>query len=163
MLVEKDRVVTLTYQLFSLGTGQEPVLLEERSVDDPLDFIFGRDVLLAKVEDSIAGQSPGFEKQLDLDPRDAYGLHQADLQAWIEKSKFPKDFPLELGMKFQTQGPQGGVISVIVKEIQDAKVLVDGNHPLAGLNIRFEYKVLRVREASEQELTTGEVNPSHLH
>jgi len=55
------------------------------------------------------------------------------------------------------------VISVIVKEITDEKVLVDGNHPLAGLSLRFDLKILRVREPSEEELAKNEVDPSQLH
>ena len=153
----------LSYQLFSLGDNQEPILIEERTELDPLEFIFGQSVLLSKVEDQIKGKSLGFKAQIDLHPRDAFGLHQEELQAWLEKEKFPKEQELELGMKFQTQGPGGEVISVIIKDITDTKVMIDGNHPLAGLNIRFELKVLRVRDATEEELIKKEVNPAQLH
>ena len=60
-------------------------------------------------------------------------------------------------MKFQTQGPSEDVISAIVKEIKDDEVLLDGNHPLAGAQVRFELEVLRVREATDEELATGQV------
>lgn len=163
MIIEKDKVVTLSYQLFSLGEGQAPILIEERSVDNPLEFIFGHGVLLDKLEEVINGQSRGFQKEVNLHPQDAYGLHRPELQAWLESSVFPKDQEIQLGMKFQTQGPGGDVISVIVKEVKDDKVLIDGNHPLAGLNVRFDINVLRVREATDEELLKKEVNPGHLH
>ena len=163
MLVDKEKVVTLSYQLFSIGENHQEILMEERSVDDPLEFIFGRGVLLPKVEEVIQGNGFGFETKIDLHPRDAFGLHDPSLQTWMPKSNFPKDMELELGMKFQTQGPNGDVISVIVKEIKDDKVMIDGNHPLAGLNLRFELKVMRVREATEEELMKGEVDPAQLH
>ncbi|MEM7645641.1 MAG: peptidylprolyl isomerase [Pseudomonadota bacterium] len=163
MIIEKDRVVTLAYQLFALEEGREPLLVEERSVDDPLEFLFGEGVLLAKLEDAIGGQSRGYQTQVELHPRDAYGLHQPELQAWLEKSQFPKEQDIQLGMKFQTQGPSGDVISVIVKEITDEKVMIDGNHPLAGLSVRFDLNILRVREATDQEIIKKEVDPRQLH
>lgn len=163
MIINKNKVVTLSYQLFSIEKGHEPILIEERTVDDPLEFIFGEEVLLPKVEEKIKGQSRGFSAQIELHPKDAFGLHRAELQTWMSIDKFPKKQELLLGMKFQTQGPNGDVISVIIKEIQEDKILIDGNHPLAGLFIRFDLKVLRVRDAEAEELTSKEVNPSKLH
>ncbi len=163
MVVDKDKVVTISYQLFSLGEGQGPVLIEERTVDDPLEFLFGQGVLLPKVEEAIKGKSYGFQTEINLHARDAFGLHHPELQTWLEKDKFPKESGIQLGMKFQTQGPSGDVISVIVKEITDDKVMIDGNHPLAGLSLRFDIKILRVREATEAELMKNEVDPTQLH
>ena len=163
MVVDANKVIAISYQLFSLGEHQEPILIEERSVDDPLEFIYGEGVLLPKVEESIHGQGRGYQSEVHLEPQDAFGLHNPQLQVWLEKSVFPKEMDLKLGMKFQTQGPDGNLISVIVKELNDDKVLIDGNHPLAGLKVKFEVKVLRVREASEEELATKKVNPTVLH
>lgn len=163
MIVDKGTVVTLAYQLFSINESPQEILLEERSVDDPLEFIFGNGVLLPKVEEAIQGKGFGYETKIDLHPRDAFGLHDPQLQRFIPKNNFPKEMDLQLGMKFQTQGPSGDVISVIVKEIKDDEVLVDGNHPLAGLSLRFDIKIMRVREATEEELAKDQVDPTQLH
>lgn len=163
MVINKDKVVTLSYQLFSIEKNHEPILIEERTVDDPLEFLFGQDVLLPMVEEKLKGQTRGFATQIELHPKDAFGLHRDELQTWMSKDRFPKNQELELGMKFQTQGPNGNVISVIIKEIQDDKILIDGNHPLAGLFIRFDLKVLRVRDADADELVKKEVDSSKLH
>lgn len=163
MVIEKDSVVSLSYQLFSVNDQHNDVLVEERTVDDPLEFLFGQGVLLPKVEEAIKGKSHGFQTQVVLHPRDAFGLHQPDLQTWMDKGRFPQEPALQLGMKFQTQGPDGKVLSVIVKEIEDDKVLIDGNHPLAGIELRFDLRVLRVRQATEEELIRGEVDPRNLH
>ena len=162
MVISKDTVVTLAYQLFSINEQKQPILIEERSVDNPLEFIFGSGLLLPKLEEAIKGQTFGFQVEVELHPRDAYGLHHPELQTWMPEENFPSDLEIELGMKFQTQGPGGQVISVIVKEIKDGKVLVDGNHPLAGLQVRFDLKVVRVREASEKELLQKSVDPTVL-
>lgn len=163
MIIAKGKVITLAYQLFSLGQNQQPLLVEERTVDNPLEFLFGHGQLMTKVEEAIEGHSKGFQTQINLHPNDAFGTHRPELLAWMDRSHFPKNMELKLGMKFQTQGIDGQITSVIVKEIDEDKVLVDGNHPLAGLSLRFELNVLRVREAKENELATGEVDPKVLH
>jgi FKBP-type peptidyl-prolyl cis-trans isomerase SlyD len=163
MQIEKDRVVTLSYQLFTVDKEKGDIIVEERSVDDPLEFIFGRGVLLKKVEEQLKGQSRGYQAQVELHPYDAFGVHKAELALWMPKDRFPSELELKLGMKFQTQGPGGDVISVIVKEIEEKKVLVDGNHPLAGLHLKFDLRVLRVREATEKELVSGKVDSTQLH
>ena len=143
--------------------NKKEIPIEDRSVDDPLEFLFGQGVLLPKVEETLRGKTHGFKTEIELHPRDAFGLHREELQTWMERSKFPKDLELELGMKFQTQGPAGKVLSVIVKDIKDDKVLVDGNHPLAGLSLKFALNVLRVRKATDQELAKQEVDPTLIH
>lgn len=163
MVIDNNSVVTLSYQLFSVSSESGPVLIEERTVDDPLEFLFGQEVLLPKVEEAIKGQSHGFSCEVNIHARDAFGPHRPDLQVWMQKDRFPKEPSLELGMKFQTQGPDGQVRAVIVKQIEDDKVLVDGNHPLAGLALRFILKVLRVREATESEVIKKEVDPTQYH
>ncbi len=163
MVIDESKVVTLSYQLFSVSSESGPVLIEERTVDNPLEFLYGQGVLLAKLEEQLKGKSSGFQFEVNLHARDAFGLHRPELQTWLDRSKFPKEMELKLGMKFQTQGPSGQVISVIVKEIKDDEVLIDGNHPLAGLSIRFDVKVLRVREATDEELVKKEVNTTLLH
>lgn len=154
MLIDDKSVVTLSYQLFQLGPKGEdkPGLVEERSVDDPVEFLYGTGALLPSVEERIKGQSSGFQIAVTLVPEQAFGPYQESLAQWYEKSKLPKDVEIQVGMKFQTQGPSGDVIAVMVRDIQDEKVLLDGNHPLAGLYLQFEIKVLRVRAATEEEL-----------
>lgn len=165
MLIDNNKVITLAYQIAALPqeeNGKE-VLLEERTAEEPLEFIFGTGALLNFVEESLRGQSSGFIKSLTVYPEDGYGYYNEKLLTWMDKSKFPKGMDLKLGMKFQTQGPNGDPIAVILKEIKDNKVLIDGNHPLAGMVLRFDLRVLRVREASAKELATGKADSTFLH
>lgn len=163
MTVQENTVVSMVYQLFSISQEGNHVLLEEKTVEDPLEFIYGLGTLLPKVEKSIANQTAGFQKQIKLIPEDSFGVYRSDLQIWIPVEKFPSTVELKLGMKFQTQGPEGEVISVIVKEVKEDKVLVDGNHPLAGLDLLFDLKIMRVRQATEDEIAKKEVIPELLH
>lgn len=170
MNIKKDTVVTMAYQLMSIPQGEKneeitspDILLEERNADDPLEFIYGHGTLLKVVEDKILNQSAGYISSLVIYPEVGYGLYNPDLQTWIELSRFPKGKELKLGMKFQTQGPNGDAIAVIVKEIKEERALIDGNHPLAGLVLRFDLRIIRVREATAQEMATGQVNNTLYH
>lgn len=159
MLIGENKVVTLSYQLFSLGESgtQEPGFIEERTVDDPVEFLYGQGQLLSAVEKKIVGQSAGYQANISLHPRDAFGLYNEGLVQWYDKEKMPTNEALQIGMKFQTHGPDGQVLAVMVKDIQGDKVLLDGNHPLAGLHVRFDLKILRVREATSEEIASKTV------
>lgn len=163
MIIEKDRVVTVAYQIFALQENGEAILVDSKQGDDSPEFLFGHGHLLSKIEDLLNGKARGYHLTVDLHPRDAYGVHDPSLEVWMARSKFPSSFALKVGMKFQTQGPKGDVLSVMVKEITDEKVLVDGNHPLAGVPVRFDLKVIRVREATSQEKIQKSVDPKTLH
>ena len=161
MAIDPQSVVTLKYQLFAVEPTQpsEKILIEERLSDNPLEFLYGQNQLLAGVQTHLLQKTSGHKAQVRLSPQDSFGLYREDLKVKMPRSKFPKDVEVTLGMKFQTQGPEGQVISVIVKEIQEDFVLVDGNHPLAGLGIVFDLEVLRVRKATDDELAQKKVIP----
>ena len=158
MKIDETMVVTLSYELFVEENSGEMKSLEKRDSHNPVEFVYGREVLLGAIEDELLGQTLGYKKSLHLRADQAYGDWLPALEKWTEISKFPKNKELKVGMKFQTQGPDGNVMSVIVKEISATQVLLDGNHPLAGLNIQFDLEVLRVRPATPEELSTGEVH-----
>jgi FKBP-type peptidyl-prolyl cis-trans isomerase SlyD len=159
MDINEESVVTLKYQLFTVDPGEpnQKVLIEERTGSDPLEFVYGQGIVVKKVEDRLLGQSMGFHDIVKLQPQEAFGPYREDLRVWMDQSKFPRDIEVVMGMKFQTQGPNGSIMSVIVKDIKDGQVLVDGNHPLAGLELIFDVEVLRVRQATEQELEQKKV------
>jgi FKBP-type peptidyl-prolyl cis-trans isomerase SlyD len=163
--IDAGTVVTLSYQLYvveEIGAGEDAgstqlALLEERSPENPLEFVFGSGQLLAAVEMALAGQTAGFAKVMRIESKQAFGEFIPELAMWVPLASLPKKVQPQVGMKFQTQGPDGEVIAVLLKEIKDDKCLLDGNHPLAGAAVQFDLRVLRVREATEEEQASGEV------
>lgn len=156
MKIDESTVVTLAYELY-IKEGEGLHLMDQRDRHDPVEFVFGLGLLLPKVEDSLLQQTVGFKKEMVLLPQDAYGEPVAELAQWVQRDKFPKELELKVGMKFQTQGADGEVISAMIKEIKDDQVMLDGNHPLAGYVVHFNLEVLRVREATEDEILSGQV------
>lgn len=160
--VRPDSVVTLAYELRD-DQGNE---LEIRTPENPLMYIQGRGQLLTSVEKALDGQTPGFSTTIRLDPRDAYGSYKPELVAEMPREAFPIDREIVEGMKFETSGPDGQLLVVRIVEIDDKTVTLDGNHPLAGVALVFDVRVLGVREATEEEIEMGLAFPaarSDLH
>jgi len=128
---------------------------------EPVEFFFGGDDLLAKVEEVLADQETGFETQLHLEPEHAFGDYDPDLVFFEERSIFPEQ--VEPGMQFDgmpegatTQGMPPEAIYTVT-EVYPTHVVLDGNHPLAGIALRLDITVRDVREATEEEIQAGSV------
>jgi FKBP-type peptidyl-prolyl cis-trans isomerase SlyD len=158
MSITAPCVVSLTWRLED-AQGQ---LIDELEV--PLEFFFGGDDLLAKVEEALIGQEVGFQTQLHLEPEHAFGEYQPDLVFFEERSLFPEQ--IEPGMQFD--GPPEGAATpdlpadavYMVTEVYPGHVVLDGNHPLAGIALRLDVQVRDVREATEAEIEAGTVSQS---
>ena len=155
MLISTPCVVSLTWRLEdTLGH-----LIDELA--EPVEFFFGGDDLLAKVEEAIDGQETGYETKLQLEPEQAFGDYNPDLVFFEERGIFPEH--VEPGMQFDglpegstTQGMPNDLIYTIT-EVYDSHVVLDGNHPLAGIALRLSLKVRDVREANAEELENRSV------
>lgn len=153
-------VVTLTWTL-SDAQGQQ---IDE--LTEPVEFFYGGDDLLPKVEEALAGQAPGFEAQLHLEPEHAFGEYRPELVCYEDKSIFPEQ--VEPGMQFEGL-PDGAATPDMpadaiytVTEVYPEHVVLDANHPLAGMALRIQLKVVDVREATESEVGAGSVGDSPL-
>lgn len=151
-------VVTLTWTLAD-AQGQ---YIDE--LTEPVEFFFGGDDLLPKVEEALDGQCAGFEAQLHLEPEHAFGDYDAALMCYEARELFPEN--VEPGMQFEglPEGattpdmPEGLVYTVT--EVYPEHVVLDANHPLAGMALHLSLKVLDVREATEEEIEAGSVGAS---
>jgi FKBP-type peptidyl-prolyl cis-trans isomerase SlyD len=131
-------------------------------LEDPVEFFYGGDDLLARVEEALVDQAVGFETKLHLEPEHAFGDYRAELVFFEERSRLVE--PVEVGMQFDgvppgaaTQGmPADAVYSVT--EVYPSHVVLDGNHPLAGVALRLSLKVIDVREATAHEVEAASVD-----
>ena len=127
-------------------------------LDEPVEFLVGGKDLLGKIEEALQGHEPGARIDLHLEPEDAFGDFNDQLVFLEPRTRFPQD--LEEGMTFEGL-PEGSNpeaprdVLYTVTEIYPEHVVVDGNHPLAGIALRLHLKVEAVREATEDEIGTG--------
>jgi FKBP-type peptidyl-prolyl cis-trans isomerase SlyD len=148
-------VVSLVWRL----EDTQGTLIDE--LKDPVEFFFGGDDLLEKVEEAIDGQETGFESVLHLEPEHAFGDYDPELVFFEERSIFPGE--VEAGMQFDgvPEGaatpdmPQEAIYTVT--EVYPTHVVLDGNHPLAGIALRLDLKVRDVREATDEEIEARSV------
>ena len=154
MEITDQCVVALTWTL-------KDTLGEELDVlDEPVEFLVGGDDLLARVEQALQGHGPGARVQLHLEPEDAFGDYDENKVFLEPRSLFPKD--LEEGMTIDGHALPAGTnpdaprnMLYTVTELYPEHVVLDGNHPLAGIALRLKIKVESVREATEEEIGRG--------
>ena len=157
MQVGKNTVVTLQYQLY--GTDGE--LIEK--TDEPVEYLHGGyGGMFPAVERALEGRDVGESCRVRLVPDDGFGDYDAELVHVEPRDKFPGT--VEVGMQFEGSGEESGdAVVYTVTEIAEGKVVVDGNHPLAGQTLHFECTVTGVRAANEEELSHGHVHGEHGH
>lgn len=149
MKIAKDTVVSVAYRL----SDAQGNLIEES--DEPMVYLHGGyDGTFPKIEEVLDGKEPGFETQIQLEPEDAFGEYDPELVKVEPRERFPE--PLEVGMQFEgTPEEEDEDLDALVYTVTDVaedKVVLDGNHPLAGMALRFVLQVKEVRQATEDEI-----------
>lgn len=156
MLITSACVVSLTWRL--QDTQGNPI----DELTEPVEFFVGGEDLLPKVEETLIGQAAGFEATLHLEPENAFGEYDSALVFFEDRVLFPPE--LEPGMQFDgvpegatTEGlPQDTIYTVT--EVYPHHVVLDGNHPLAGIALRLDLQVRDVRPATGPEVDAGSVD-----
>ena len=156
MQIVKDTVVTLRYKVAD-ARGK---LIEESK--DPMVYLHGGyGNTLPKIEAALDGRMPGYQVTLELKPQDGFGERDESLTRTIPKSEFPPG--VKVGGSLEGRNDRGEPQVFTVMKIKGDKVLLVGNHPLAGMELRFSLKVTEVRAASEEEIAHRHVHGAHGH
>ena len=157
MQIGKNTVVSLTYELLD-GEGKT---IEK--TDAPIDYLHGGYAgIFPMVEQALAGKAAGDKCRVRLEPDDAFGEYDAGLVHLEPRDKFPDT--VSVGMQFEGRGSESGESLIYtVTEIAEDKVVVDGNHPLAGRTLDFRCTVTAVRAATKEELAHGHVHGEGDH
>ncbi|MBF0483541.1 MAG: peptidylprolyl isomerase [Candidatus Omnitrophica bacterium] len=136
--VEKGKKVQFNYVLKVDGK-----VVEESK--QPLTFTVGGNMIIPGLENKMMGMKVGDKKEIVVAPKDAYGEIDPKMVREVAKTQFPKDFAGKPGMmiELKAKGQTNGVVGII-KEIKDAVILVDFNHPLAGKTLNFNVEVVKV-------------------
>ncbi len=163
MNIEKNKVVSLSYNLSLPDADNEMSVVEIVNAEDPLLFIFGMSGLPEKFEDQLNGLSEGDTFDFTIDPEEGYGDYDDEAVVDLAKSLFEAEGVdleemLQPGHIIPMTNEEGETLQGMVIDVDDDKVKMDFNHPLAGKAMRFEGKVLNIREATETELEHGHVH-----
>jgi len=158
MTIQQNKVVAMHYSV-SDANGNE---LDSSFGSEPLVFIHGSGSLISGLEQALIGKQAGDKFSVDIAAADAYGERHEELTQAVPRALF-EGMEVEVGMRFRAADPDGREQSVIVLDVTDEEVVVDGNHPLSGIDLSFEVEILLVRDATADELAHGHAHGMDGH
>lgn len=138
-MVAPGKTVKVHYK----GTLDDGSVFDSSEGRDPLEFQVGSGQVIPGFDAAIQDMEIGATKTVTIPSAEAYGAKQQEAIATIPRAKFPSDLELEIGLTLELSTPQGP-LPVRVVEIEDENVTIDGNHPLAGLDLTFELTLVGV-------------------
>jgi FKBP-type peptidyl-prolyl cis-trans isomerase SlyD len=151
------RVFAFNYVL----KGVDGQILDASEEGEPLAFLEGSGQIIPKLEEVIVTMKAGEKRTVKLHAKDAYGVTDEKMKMDVPKKDLAH-LTLELGGFLQLNlGEQTKVVRVA--EITDDKVVLDGNHPLAGVDLIFDIDMVAVREATPEESQHGHAHGAHGH
>lgn len=149
-LVTRNKVVSVTYTLHN----QRGEVFEQSDV--PVAYLHGRDSgLFAKVEQALEGRRPGDRVEVTLAPEDGFGHYDPSLTFTDDVENVPEELR-HIGAQLEAQNARNEILTFIVTRIENGKLTVDANHPLAGQTVQFRITVREVRDATPAELRAGQ-------
>jgi FKBP-type peptidyl-prolyl cis-trans isomerase 2 len=113
---------------------------------DPLAFQMGQGQLIPGFENGIMDMSVNEKKTIIIPASEAYGEVQQELIQEVPKDRLPQEIQPEVGMGLVSTTPDGHEIQLVVKEVMENAIIVDGNHPLAGQELTFDVEVVKIGE-----------------
>jgi FKBP-type peptidyl-prolyl cis-trans isomerase SlyD len=148
-VVGKHKVVSIVYQIRN-ETGD---IMEQ--IDYPVSYVHGGPSdLIEKVERALEGAAVGDSVEVVLEPGEAFGEHDPALTFTDDLENVPPQFR-HVGAEVEMQNDEGESRTFVVSKIENGKLTVDGNHPMAGKRVTFIVTVKEIREATEAEIKQG--------
>ncbi len=159
MEISDKKVASIHYTL----TNETGEVVDSSQGAEPLTYLQGAGNIIPGLEEALVGKSAGDTLNVSINPDKGYGEIVNEMIQTVPRDAFEGVESIEVGMRFQAQTASGPV-SVVVTNVSDESVTVDGNHPLAGHVLNFAVEVMEVRDASADELEHGHVHgPSCDH
>ncbi|MFX0065948.1 MAG: peptidylprolyl isomerase [Candidatus Hermodarchaeota archaeon] len=138
MAIKKGDKVKVDYT----GTLEDGTVFDTSEGNEPLEFEVGSGQLIKGFDEAVIGMVTGEEKEIKLDPADAYGDYNAELTQTVPRDTLPKEPEPKPGMSLLMVLPDGKRFPVTIAEVTDEEVILDLNHPLAGKTLIFKIKIV---------------------
>ena len=149
--VANNKMVSMDYK----GTLTDGTIFSESPAGKPLEFLEGAGTLLPVLEKGMLSMKVGDKRTITVKAADAYGERSEAALQEVPRDQFPKDAKLEVGQQFQVSASSGQVAVVKITAVSAKTVTVDFNHPLAGKDLTFEVTVVKIRDATKEELAAA--------
>lgn len=159
MQIEKHKVVSIDYTL----KDDQGNLIDSSEGADPLAYLHGVGNIIPGLESELEGKQTGESISVRIEPEKGYGERNEALTQVVPKEMFQGADKIEVGMQFHAADEQGNTQVITVAGVEGDNVTVDGNHPLAGVHLNFDVKVVDVRDATDEELEHGHAHGAGGH
>ncbi len=154
LMIGNNSVVSIHYTL----KNEAGDVIDSSEDNQPLVYLHSSKNLIPGLESELHGKSSGASFSTVIPPQQAYGEVRTDLIKEISKDLFQGVESVEAGMTFLAHGEDGAEQQVRVTAVSGDEVMVDANHPMAGMTLHFEVEIVDVREGTEQEIEHGHVH-----
>ena len=145
-VIKPGKFVSLTYSIADTDGN----LLEQNDI--PVNYVHGGDTeLIGGMDRAVAGKAAGDKIEMTVPPEDGFGPHDPSLTFTDDVENVPPQFR-RVGAEVQMQNEAGEAKAFQVTRIEEGKLTIDGNHPLAGQNLVVRVKILEVRDATMEDM-----------
>jgi FKBP-type peptidyl-prolyl cis-trans isomerase SlpA len=140
--VKENNTVKVHY-VGKLSDGQ---VFDTSEGKEPLEFTLGQGKLIAGFEKGLIDMKINEKKTITISKEEAYGESREDLIQEVDKSQLPEDITPEVGMGLVSKSADGNEMNLLIVEVKEATIVIDGNHPLAGKELTFDLEVVDIQE-----------------
>ena len=163
LTIQPNAHVTIDYEL----RDEEGDMLEASAGEggEPIRYVHGYGMLVPGLEAALVGLHTGDERDVVVPAEAGYGEYDDDLLLELDRSELPDPKGVAVGDEFVAESPDGDEIAMSVVEVRDDLVLVDANHPLAGMTLRYHVTVREIRPATDDEIhqAATQLDEAHEH
>jgi FKBP-type peptidyl-prolyl cis-trans isomerase SlyD len=152
MQIDAKRAVTFHYSL----RDDDGTVLDSSEGQEPLTYLHGEGNVVPGLEKALQGKQAGDEVKATVSPEEGYGQRDDSNIRNVPRRRLPEG-KIQPGMRMRLD-TEGGPISALVTAVKGDYVTIDGNHPLAGMTLHFDVKIVSVRDATAEELEHGHVH-----
>ena len=150
-LIANGKVVSFNYTLRN-DAGET---LDESGPGEPMMYLHGADNIVPGLERKLSGRGVGEKLDVIVEPADGYGERDSAGVQDVPREAFPPDAPLQEGVSFVVETPDGRAFPLWVVSVSETTVRCDANHPLAGVRLHFAVEITHVRDATREEMDHG--------
>jgi FKBP-type peptidyl-prolyl cis-trans isomerase SlyD len=154
-----DNCVASFHYTLTDSTGK---VLDSSEGQEPLSYLHGAGNIIPGLEKALLGKTSGDKLTVSVKAAEAYGERDDTMVQELPTSMFSGVDKIEIGMEFHAE-TEHGLQVVTVTGVADETVTIDGNHPLAGIDLNFDVEVTEVRDASEDEVSHGHAHGAGGH
>ncbi len=158
MNISDNCVASFHYTL----TDSSGKVLDSSDGQEPLSYLHGASNIIPGLEEALLGKTVGDKLQVAVPAAQAYGVHNQELIQELPSSMFSGIEQIEVGMEFHAE-TEHGLQVVTVTKVEGDQITIDGNHPLAGVDLNFDVEITEVRPATEEEINHGHAHGAGGH